>query len=113
LELLRREKIQILIDAGAHILEMENHDVAASWLEIYPDAQGAVYFDGNSRIMVRARFQKAPVPLLASPFADNLEKCVVYIDEAHTRGTDLKLPLYARGAVTLGLGQTKDQTVQG
>jgi hypothetical protein len=37
----------------------------------------------------------------------------VYIDEAHTRGTDLKLPVNARGAVTLGLGQTKDQTVQG
>ncbi|KAF4338326.1 very large low complexity [Fusarium beomiforme] len=112
LELLSRKGIYILIDAGAYILEMENHDVAACWLEIYPDAQGAVYFDRNSRIMVRARFQKAPVPLLASPFADNLEHCVVYIDEAHTRGTDLKLPPYATGAVTLGLGQTKDQTVQ-
>ncbi|EWY80052.1 hypothetical protein FOYG_16845 [Fusarium oxysporum NRRL 32931] len=112
LELLREESIHILVDAGAHILEMENHDVAACWLEIYPNAQGAVYFDQNSRIMVRARFQKTPVPLLASPFADNLEDCVVYIDEAHTRGTDLKLPAYAKGAVTLGLGQTKDQTVQ-
>ncbi|KAF5023718.1 hypothetical protein F66182_4222 [Fusarium sp. NRRL 66182] len=112
LELLRRESIQILIDVGAHILEMENHHLAATWLDIYPDAQGAVYFDADSRIMVRARFQRAPVPLLASPFADNLDQCVVYIDQAHTRGTDLKLPIYARGAVTLGLGQTKDQTVQ-
>ncbi|KAM0344968.1 hypothetical protein ACHAPU_007102 [Fusarium lateritium] len=112
LELLRQQKINILIDAGAHILEMENHHLAAAWLDIYPDAQGAVYFDSSSRIMVRARFQKTPVPLLASPFADNLEKCVVYIDEAHTRGTDLKLPINSKGAVTLGLGQTKDQTVQ-
>ncbi|KAM0234985.1 hypothetical protein ACHAP5_009889 [Fusarium lateritium] len=112
LELLHQENINILIDAGAHILEMENHNLAAAWLEIHPDAQGAVYFDRNNRIMVRARFQKAPVPLVASPFADNLEKCLVYIDEAHTRGTDLKLPVYSKGAVTLGLGQTKDQTVQ-
>ncbi|KPM34431.1 hypothetical protein AK830_g12142 [Neonectria ditissima] len=112
LELLRNEQIRILIDAGAHILEMENHHLAATWLDIYPDAQGAVYFDRNSRIMVRAHFQKTPVPLLASPFAENLEPCVVYIDEAHTRGTDLKLPVHAKGAVTLGLGQTKDQTVQ-
>ncbi|KAK7420617.1 hypothetical protein QQZ08_010309 [Neonectria magnoliae] len=112
LELLRNEQIRILIDAGAYILEMENHDLAATWLDIYPDAQGAVYFDRNSRIMVRARFQKNPVPLLASPFAENIEQCVVYIDEAHTRGTDLKLPAHAKGAVTLGLGQTKDQTVQ-
>ncbi|KAJ4329354.1 hypothetical protein N0V84_000249 [Fusarium piperis] len=112
LELLCKEEIRILIDAGAHILEMENHDLASAWLDIFHDADGAVYFDSQSRIMVRARFQKEAVPLLASPFADNLERCVVYIDEAHTRGTDLKLPVYARAAVTLGLGQTKDQTVQ-
>lgn len=113
LELLRKEGIKIKIDAGAYILEIENHDLASAWLEIFPEAQGAVYFDHQSRIMVRARFQKAAVPLLASPFADNLEHCVVYIDEAHTRGTDLKLPVSARAAVTLGLGQTKDHTVQG
>ncbi|KAH7268297.1 hypothetical protein B0J15DRAFT_533760 [Fusarium solani] len=112
LELLRKEGIKILIDAGAYILEMENHDLASAWLEIFSEAQGAVYFDHQSRIMVRARFQKAAVPLLASPFADNLEHCVVYIDEAHTRGTDLKLPVSARAAVTLGLGQTKGHTVQ-
>ncbi|KAJ4211923.1 hypothetical protein NW759_012210 [Fusarium solani] len=112
LELLRKEGIKILIDAGAYILEMESHDLASAWLKIFSEAQGAVYFDHQSRIMVRARFQKAAVPLLASPFADNLEHCVVYIDEAHTRGTDLKLPVSARAAVTLGLGQTKDHTVQ-
>ncbi|CAF3547431.1 unnamed protein product [Fusarium graminearum] len=112
LDLLNNQKIRILIDAGAYILEMENKDLAAAWLEICPDAQGAVYFDSDSRIMVRARFQKSPIPLLASSFANNLKDCVVYIDEAHTRGTDLKLPVDAKGAVTLGLGQTKDQTVQ-
>ncbi|KAM0185118.1 hypothetical protein ACHAPI_012283 [Fusarium lateritium] len=112
LNLLRNKGIKILIDAGAQILEMENHQLAAAWLDVYPDAQGAVYFDKNSRIMVRARFQKSPVPLLASPFADNLNECVVYIDEAHTRGTDLKLPTYAQGAVTLGISSTKDQIVQ-
>lgn len=53
------------------------------------------------------------MPLLASPFASDLKDCLVYIDEAHTRGTDLKLPLSAKGALTLGLGQTKDHTVQG
>ncbi|PNP83727.1 hypothetical protein FNYG_02944 [Fusarium nygamai] len=112
LELLRNNGIKILIDAGAQILEMENHQLAAAWLDVYPDAQGAVYFDKNSRIMVRARFQKSPVPLLASSFADSLDKCVVYIDEAHTRGTDLKLPAYAQGAVTLGISSTKDQITQ-
>ncbi|KAF5598639.1 hypothetical protein FPCIR_2936 [Fusarium pseudocircinatum] len=112
LELLRSNGINILIDAGAQILEMENHQLAAAWLDVYHEAQGAVYFDNNSRIMVRARFQKSPVPLLASSFADSLDKCVVYIDEAHTRGTDLKLPIYAQGAVTLGINSTKDQITQ-
>ncbi|XP_044720036.1 very large low complexity protein [Hirsutella rhossiliensis] len=41
-----------------------------------------------------------------------LQECLVYLDEAHTRGTDLKLPPHARGALTLALGQTKDHTVQ-
>ncbi|KAF5639084.1 hypothetical protein F52700_4254 [Fusarium sp. NRRL 52700] len=112
LELLRNNGINILIDAGAQILEMENHQLAAAWLDVYSEAQGAVYFDKNSRIMVRARFQKSPVPLLASSFADSLDKCVVYIDEAHTRGTDLKLPIYSQGAVTLGISSTKDQITQ-
>ncbi|KID60497.1 uncharacterized protein G6M90_00g066920 [Metarhizium brunneum] len=104
--------IRILIDAGAHILEMQNEDVAKTWLDIDTQAQGAVYFGPNGQIMVRSRFRSQPMPLIASPFANDLKTCVVYIDEGHTRGTDLKLPVEAKGAVTLGSGQTKDQTVQ-
>ncbi|KAM4066193.1 P-loop containing nucleoside triphosphate hydrolase [Hirsutella rhossiliensis] len=52
------------------------------------------------------------LPLLATPFAESLQECLVYLDEAHTRGTDLKLPPPARGVLTLALGQTKDHTVQ-
>lgn len=105
--------IRVLIDSGAYILEMENETVAATWLRIDTEAKGAVYFSKTSQPMVKTRFQRNPMPLLASPYADDLSECVVYIDEAHTRGTDLKLPADARGAVTLGLGQTKDHTVQG
>jgi hypothetical protein len=50
--------------------------------------------------------KRSPIPLLASPFAYNLDKCLVYLDEAYTRAD-------ARGALTLGLDQTKDHTVQG
>jgi hypothetical protein len=32
--------------------------------------------------------------------------------KAHTRGTDLKFPLNARGGLTVGQGQSKDHTVQ-
>ena len=53
------------------------------------------------------------VSLLATPFSEKLDECLVYIDEAHTRGIDLKLPQKARGALILALGQTKDHTMQG
>ncbi|KAF2396522.1 hypothetical protein EJ06DRAFT_222752 [Trichodelitschia bisporula] len=108
---LRGKGIRILIDAGALILEMDNHSLAREWLQIDTQAQAAVYFDNKSKPWVLYRNNKR-LPLLATPFANNLEECVVYLDEAHTRGTDLKLPPKAKGALTLGLGQTKDQTVQ-
>jgi Protein of unknown function (DUF3638)/Protein of unknown function (DUF3645) len=115
-ELLRKiftEEIRILIDAGAYILEMDNHALVTAWLEIDKQAKGAVYFGADNRAWVQYRGGKEVVPLLATPFAENLDKCLVYIDEAHTRGVDLKLPQKARGALTLALGQTKDHTVQG
>ena len=113
LKLLKDQEIRVLIDAGAHILEMENEEVAQTWLAIDYQAEGAVFFGRGDQIMVRTRFKKDAIPLNASPLRNSLEKCVVYIDEGHTRGTDLKLPLNAKGAVTLGLNQTKDHTVQG
>lgn len=104
--------IRILIDAGAHILEYGNQGLARKWLEIDYKAPAAVYFDSGNKPWVIDRNHKE-VPLLASSFANNLDKCLVFLDEAHTRGTDLKFPPSARGALTLSLGQTKDHTVQG
>lgn len=105
-------EIRILVDAGAMILEMSNLELAKAWLTIFTKAPAAVYFDKDNKAWVWYRHGHH-VPLLASPFADNLGECLVYIDEAHTRGTDLKFPSNARGALTLGLSQTKDHTVQG
>ncbi len=52
-------------------------------------------------------------PLLLPPFKYQIDKCIIYLDEAHTRGTDLKLPIDFRAAVTLGANVTKDRLVQG
>ena len=105
--------IRILIDAGAYILEMNNRTLVKAWLNIDTQSKGAVYFDADNRAWVQYRGGKKTVPLLATPFAENLNECLVYLDEAHTRGVDLKLPQNARGALTLALNQTKDHTVQG
>ena len=108
----RNGKIRILIDAGAQILEMSNLELVAAWLLIDTEAPAAVYFGIDNKLWVRHRDGKI-FPLIASPYANNLEKCLIYLDEAHCRGTDLKLPKHAVGALTLGPGQTKDTTVQG
>ena len=104
--------IRVLIDAGAQVLEMDNLTLAKVWLEIAYEAPAVVYFDDLNKPFVLYRHGHK-TPLLASPYADDLSECLVYLDEAHTRGTDLKIPAKARGALTLGLGQTKDHTVQG
>lgn len=50
--------------------------------------------------------------LQTSSFATRLDSCLVFLDESHTRGIDLKLPVYYRAAVTLGANLTKDRLVQ-
>ncbi|KAF2706375.1 hypothetical protein K504DRAFT_459665 [Pleomassaria siparia CBS 279.74] len=106
-------RIRILIDAGAYILEMSNESLVKTWLDLDTKAKAAVFFGADNRAWVQFRGGKNKVPLLATAFAENLDDCLVYLDEAHTRGVDLKLPQNARGALTLALGQTKDHTVQG
>ncbi|KAF6823338.1 hypothetical protein CPLU01_11478 [Colletotrichum plurivorum] len=108
---LRRRDISILIDAGAQILEMDNVTLARKWLDIDHRALAALFFDEQNKPWIIQRTGRK-TPLLASPYADDLSRCLVYLDEAHTRGTDLKFPPTARGALTLGLGQSKDHTVQ-
>jgi hypothetical protein len=80
-----QNRIRILIDAGAQILEHDNRSLARAWLKEDHEAVAAVYFDEDHR--ARVIYGKCTdIPLVASPFADKLEECVVYIDESHCRG---------------------------
>lgn len=113
---LARYQIQVFIDAGAYILEKTNESLARSWLAIAEAGiKAAVYFDekDNRAWVVFRDATSEKAPLVSTPFAERLDECIVYFDEAHTRGVDLLLPPDARGALTLALGQTKDHTVQG
>ena len=109
---LRYRGIQILIDAGAQILEMDNLQLVKEWLNVDTEAPAAVYFDTENKPILLYRHGHA-VPLSASPFADDLTNCLVYLDQAHCRGTDLKLPIRATGVLTLGQDLSKDAAVQG
>ncbi|OTA99967.1 hypothetical protein M426DRAFT_324705 [Hypoxylon sp. CI-4A] len=110
LYMLRAHNIRILIDSGAQILEQSNRELAENWLKVDGRATVALYFDGDTPYILSKQGMRTP--FLASPYADNLNEVLVYLDEAHTRGTDLKFGTDARAALTLGLGQTKDHTVQ-
>jgi hypothetical protein len=107
----QNSRIRILIDAGAQVLEHSNKDFAKAWLNIDHEAAAAVYFDEDHRVWALYRTGRC-IPLVASPFVDDLDRCVVYLDESHCRGTDIKFPPHARAALTLGQHLTKDTLVQ-
>ncbi|KAH7018186.1 uncharacterized protein B0I36DRAFT_394922 [Microdochium trichocladiopsis] len=105
-----KDGIRILIDSGAQILEMTNAELVQKWLKMDGRASAALYFSRDRPYIMSKT--GTTVPLSASPYADNLKEVLVYLDEAHTRGTDLRFDRDAHAALTLGLGQTKDHTVQ-
>ena len=106
--------IHVILDVGAQVLELGNREVAQLWLEMVTpqDAQAAVFFNRDDELVVLSR-DDTEEPLMISSFAERLDQCLVYLDEAHTRGTDLKLSQKSRAAVTLGPKLVKDRLVQG
>ncbi|KAI9818941.1 MAG: hypothetical protein M1832_004109 [Thelocarpon impressellum] len=106
-----KPEVRVLLDVGAQVLEWRNDEVARQWLLRVPDAQASVYFDDRNDLVVRSRDGHIE-SLLVSPWAEQMDQCLVYLDESHTRGTDLKLPTNYRAAVTLGPNLTKDRLVQ-
>ena len=106
--------IRVLLDIGAQMLDMSNRAVAERWLSKHhdDDVEAAVFFDGGDELIVLKR-DGTTEPLRSSPYRQRLCNCVVYLDDAHTRGTDLKLPRHWKAAVTLGRKVTKDRLVQG
>ncbi|KAI9441027.1 hypothetical protein H4582DRAFT_1941090 [Lactarius indigo] len=63
-----------------------------------------IYFNESDHLTVLTQ-DGTIEPLISSPFNRQLDKCIVYLDDAHTRGS--------RAAVTLGPKVTKDRLLQG
>jgi hypothetical protein len=105
-------EIRVLLDVGAQMLDLENDELAAAWLAISTNTSAAIYFNKDDDLTVLTRDGGTHL-LMSSPFAQQLDQCIVYLDDAHTRGTDLKFPSGFRAAVTLGPKVTKDRLTQG
>lgn len=105
---------RVLLDVGALVLDCSNHEFARSWLvrhEDDRDVSAAVFFDEKENLVVVTR-DGTTQTLFDSPYAKRLHQCLIYLDDAHTRGTDLQLP-DCQAIVTLGPKVTKDKLVQG
>ncbi|KAG0706484.1 hypothetical protein DFH29DRAFT_995866 [Suillus ampliporus] len=105
-------EVRVLLDVGAQMLELKNQELAEAWLRAKRDAQAAVFVNDDDELVVVSR-NGTVEPLVSSPFAQQLDQCIIYLDDAHTRGTDVKLPSGFRAAVTLGPKVTKDRLTQG
>jgi len=105
-------EIRVLLDVGAQVLELRNKELARHWLSLRPDVSAAIFSDDSDHLTVVTQ-DGTIEPFISSPFNRQLEKCVIYLDDTHTRGTDLKFPKGMRAAVTLGPKVTKDRLVQG
>lgn len=109
-----KSKPRVLLDVGAQVIDSTNLDLAQSWLIHYwsdEKTQAVVFFNDQDEIMVldkKGEIQE----LQTSPYADQMDQCLVYLDEAHTRGIDLRLPADYQAAVTLGANVTKDRLVK-
>ncbi|KAL3478443.1 hypothetical protein BJX99DRAFT_107001 [Aspergillus californicus] len=103
--------IRVIIDVGSQILEYSNQSVAEEWLSMSSTAEGAIFYDENDEAIVVNR-KGDHERLFGSPFRHRMDSCLVYLDQQHARGVDLKLPQTYRAAVTLGPRVTKDRLVQ-
>lgn len=106
---------RVILDVGAQIIELSNLEVARHWLALSAEQaqiQAAVFCDEKDQVSVINRHGQIEL-LQTSPYAKQLDSCLVFLDEAHTRGIDLRLPPQYRAAVTLGASLTKDRLVQG
>lgn len=108
------QPMRVILDVGAQIIELSNVQVARRWLDMVPneEADAVIFFNDQDDLSVLTRDDVVD-PFLTSPFAAHTERCLVFLDQAHTRGTDLRLPDSYRAAVTLGPGVTKDTLIQG
>lgn len=114
-EIIANGAIRVILDVGAQIITLTNEQIARHWLierKDDPSIEAVVFFNAAGVLSVIDRNRRT-MPLKTSVFEKRLEACVVFLDEAHTRGTDLRLPRDYRAAVTLGAGLTKDRLMQG
>lgn len=104
---------QVILDVGAQITDFDNPTFAQKWLTgcVDQSIKAIIFVNNDDDLSVMDRRGKTE-PYRSSHYVTHPEECLVYLDEAHTRGIDIQLPTCYRALVTLGPGVTKDRLVQ-
>lgn len=102
----------MILDAGALVLQLQNKELCEKWLDGRPDKEFAVYYDNANTIVCLSRRTGEVTPFSLSPCAQDMSRALLYLDDAHCRGSDFRLPLTAKGILTLGKGMCKDKLLQ-
>ncbi|KAE9143712.1 hypothetical protein PF005_g12398 [Phytophthora fragariae] len=106
---------QALIDTGALLAGVANHD-AAQFLLQQPDFKfaGGTYYDTREAFncwVIVEKHRRLVMPLKSASMQE--KETFVIFDEARSRGSDMKLPHEASALLTLGPKLTKDKLMQG
>ncbi|CAE7370046.1 unnamed protein product [Symbiodinium sp. KB8] len=115
-ELMSDRDVNVLLDAGALVIDKSNQELAEEWLKTrrgrgLRDKEAAIFFNANNTASVVNEFGKV-MSLSVSPYERSLDKCLLYLDDVHCRGCDFRMPKSSRAIVTLGRGMQKDKLVQ-
>jgi hypothetical protein len=118
LKLLIEQKINVLLDVGALMIKYSNKKLAQKWLNLIvqknkdTEIEAVVFFEDNELVLIQKNSIEYLQSFETSIYINNLKKCLIYLDDIHTRGTDLKIPSKTSAVVTLGKGLTKDRLFQ-
>lgn len=83
---------RVVLDVGALIIRMSNEEVAMQLLDLNQsndEIEACVFFKGNDLVAMEIK-NRLITCYEISPYKNNLKKCIIYLDELHCRGTDLK-----------------------
>ncbi|KAG3165355.1 hypothetical protein PI124_g15199 [Phytophthora idaei] len=109
------KKAQALIDTGALLAGVSNHEAATFLLEQTGFGfAGVTYFDGRRESncwMIAEKTRRVVIPLEKASMTES--ETFVIFDEARSRGFDMKLSPNASALLTLGPRLTKDKLMQG
>eukprot|EP01114_Cavostelium_apophysatum_P014761 TRINITY_DN3907_c0_g1_i1.p1 TRINITY_DN3907_c0_g1~~TRINITY_DN3907_c0_g1_i1.p1 ORF type:complete len:3214 (-),score=676.59 TRINITY_DN3907_c0_g1_i1:917-10525(-) len=98
----------VLVDCGALIEGMTNREVVVEVMKLQPKYSAGIFYDEEGHIVIMER--NGTVEALSNrPLAKDY---FTYLDDIHTRGTDLPFSVSSHAIVTVGAGVTKDKLMQ-